>query len=435
MRASDHMPPATNRLPRRARLARWAAPLLGLLLLACGDATGILVEVTSSELSTPADFDILRFQVTSNAGTSLDQSYTVDSDWPHSLTIVPASSQDDEVTITISGIRAGSPATMVIRRVIRARFERGTTRRLEVVLSRDCIGVMCAPGVDCRAGTCMDVTPPDAGMRDSGTPDAGRDGGPIDGGVDGGPVDGGPIDGGPLDGGPIDGGPVDGGDGGPIDGGPVDGGPPDAGPPDGGPTIPVCNDTPAACMGVLVISEFAYAGASGSGDEFVEIYNRGSVTVNAGEMEVRYSATSGGTLLGRATLPMDTLIAPGAYYLVASSGFSGSGADPGGGWGSGFAGDRGAIHLRAGGVAIDLVGWRRSGEPDVPSSEGDPVVAVDLDAGQSFERKANSSSDVTSMTSGADANAGNGFDSGDNLSDFVLRTLRDPQNASSGTEP
>jgi hypothetical protein len=37
-------------------------------------------------------------------------------------------------------------------------------------------------------------------------------------------------------------------------------------------------------------------------------------------------------------------------------------------------------------------------------------------------------------TGGADALKGNGYDSGNNANDFVQRTTRDPQNASSATE-
>ena len=40
-----------------------------------------------------------------------------------------------------------------------------------------------------------------------------------------------------------------------------------------------------------------------------------------------------------------------------------------------------------------------------------------------------------SALGGADASAGNNFDSDDNGSDFVIRATRDPQNRNSATEP
>ena len=403
-------------------MRRFLGPLSALLLLACGDATGLLVEVSSPDLSIPADIDVLRFQATSEGG-SIDRSYPLEGGWPHSLTLAPASDADQNVVITVSGLRGGAIA---IRRVVQARFERGVTRRVEIVLTRDCVAVMCGPGVDCQAGRCT-TTPPlqDAGV-DAGMP---FDGGPLpDSGPmpDAGPLpDGGGMDAGVLvDAGMTDAGMME------LDGG-VDAFVPAV---DAGPASVTCTDGGNPCAGILVISELATEGTGGPGDEFVEIYNAGSMAVDASDVEMEYSARVGLSFGNRATLPTGTIIPPGGYYLLGSGGFSGT-SDAGGGWGSGFSAGRGAVRISANSLSIDAVGWRETGSEDV-QSEGTAFLSADLGGGGSYERKASSSSTATTMApGGSDATAGNGEDTNDNSADFVLRAARGPQGSSSPTEP
>ena len=54
--------------------------------------------------------------------------------------------------------------------------------------------------------------------------------------------------------------------------------------------------------------------------------------------------------------------------------------------------------------------------------------------GKSFERKANSSSNLESMES-TDKLKGNGYDTNNNFNDFVFRNISDPQNSLSELEP
>ncbi len=80
--------------------------------------------------------------------------------------------------------------------------------------------------------------------------------------------------------------------------------------------------------------------------------------------------------------------------------------------------------------ALDLVGW---GVPQL--FEGTPITLLHA-AEESLERKANISSTRSTMAAGGpDEMAGNGFDSGDNSNDFLVRFVAQPQNAASPAEP
>lgn len=78
---------------------------------------------------------------------------------------------------------------------------------------------------------------------------------------------------------------------------------------------------------------------------------------------------------------------------------------------------------------VDKLGWGSEALSAETSVAGNP-----LDGG-SLERKANYSSTAESMSGGTDKYLGNGWDSDNNSADFVLRTVSDPQNASSPVEP
>lgn len=167
-------------------MRNWLALAL-LTLSGCSDATALLLEVSGPGLEVPGDVDTLRFVARSDSGTMFDQAYPLRS-LPQSLTILPASDADRDVTITIEGTSAG---VLVIRRVVRATFEPGSTVRVPILLGADCLGVICPDGVDCNAGRCEQATG-DAGPGDDGGLDAGpppdEDAGP---GMDAGGTDGG----------------------------------------------------------------------------------------------------------------------------------------------------------------------------------------------------------------------------------------------------
>lgn len=190
--------------------------LLSSLLAGCADQTSLMVEVTSSDLVVPDDVDELRFEVRSATGRSIDRRFSISGAWPHSLAVLPASSSDGAVVLTVTGLSGGAP---VVRRVLETAFVSGLERRVEVRLERACLGVQCGEGVDCVAGVCgggVSDGGVDAGVRDGGVdasteiPDGGLDGGSDDAGSrDGGATDhdagldgGGDVDGGSADGGP-----------------------------------------------------------------------------------------------------------------------------------------------------------------------------------------------------------------------------------------
>ena len=395
--------------------------LLASLLAGCADQTSLMVEVTSSDLVVPDDVDELRFEVRSATGRSIDRRFSISGAWPHSLAVLPASSSDGAVVLTVTGLSGGAP---VVRRVLETAFVSGLERRVEVRLERACLGVQCGEGVDCVAGVCG-----------GGVSDGGVDGGMEirDGGVDGGASDAGTDDAGAADGGRSDGGAMDGGsiDGGSIDGGHDGGRADDAGSTDGGGDTPLpC--TSAACP--IRISELATRGPASALDEFVELYNPSSSAYSLDGVELYY-ASSSGVASRRLPLTSAAIIAPRGFFLLAAEDFAGPTPDLSERWTQGFADAGGSVELRAGGERVDLIGW---GTATV--AEGSPITpAISSSAGTagaSYERKARASSTAASMASGgADATAGNGHDSGDNASDVVIRTTRQPQNGSSPAEP
>lgn len=382
-----------------------AAILIASLLVGCADKTALLIEVTSSDILVPDDVDTLRFEVRASTGQMLDRTFPLRGAWPHSLTVLPATTtQSTDVQVTVTGLFDG---TARVRRIVNARFEAGQTRRVAVVLTRDCLDIDCPAGVNCAAGECTDVVVSDGGV------DAGLDGG-------GPEVDAGPIDGG-TDGGPP---PMDAG----RDGGPA---PRDAGPPprDAGSVQP-CSS--ASCAGLVVLSELTTRGPAGAGDEFVEIYNRSSDPVDIGGVEVFYYSSTG-TAARRALIPPSTIIVAHGYFSLSSSTYAGPATDMPSAWTTGLADDC-SIELRAGGARIDLVGV---GSATVVETAPFPGLTMgQLAAGGSYERKAQASSTSASMApGGADELAGNGHDTGDNTMDLVARTTRQPQSRASAAEP
>src|SRR5512138_892527 len=74
----------------------------------------------------------------------------------------------------------------------------------------------------------------------------------------------------------------------------------------------------------IVISEFRTRGPNGGNDEFIELYNLSSSTVNVENWTISYSS-SGGTSSDRYTFPAGSSLTPGQYFLLANSdGYSGS---------------------------------------------------------------------------------------------------------------
>ena len=76
----------------------------------------------------------------------------------------------------------------------------------------------------------------------------------------------------------------------------------------------------------VVINEFRARGPNGGNDEFIELFNPTSGSVDISGWKVRGSNVSG-TIGDRLTLPPNTTLGPGCYYLAtnaAASGYSGT---------------------------------------------------------------------------------------------------------------
>ena len=308
-----------------SRRAQLSVLIASLTLFACADKTAIFIEVRSDDLSVPADVDTLRFIVTSNTATMVDRTYTLDGAWPHSLTVVPASALDREVTVDVIAFSAN---TFVARRVVHSGFVPGQTVRLGVLFSRACVGVICPEGIDCVGGVCMEPPPQDSGMPDTGTGDSG------------------PRDSGPRDSGPRDTGVPDSN----LDTGPLDTGMPDTGPRDTGtPDAGAIRCDGSSCIGLIVLSEFRTRGPGSAGDEFVEIYNRSSTEVDVSGLQLRYQSASGATPPStRATVGAGVIMPAGSYLLFANTAYGGT-PDVADRWTTGFADPGGTLLLRAGG--------------------------------------------------------------------------------------
>jgi len=179
--------------------------------------------------------------------------------------------------------------------------------------------------------------------------------------------------------------------------------------------------------------------------------------VPIGGWRLQYRSATGATYSSTfATIPSGKAIQSHGYYLVVSGGdagyLGGAGADQvcttgagaptpmglaaaGGHVRLGLPGLGSALNLPDGGrdpLVADVLGWGTAAGP-----EGSPAPVANWANNNmgSLERKANASSTVSTMESGADVTRGNNHDSNDNSADFVQRNNRDPQNSASATEP
>lgn len=358
------------------------AALLVSLLAACADQTGVLVQITSSDIAVPSEIDGLHIRARTPDGLMLDQTFPIRSSWPQSLLIRPTAGEalgelQVEVTGTIGGV-------FVVQRAVMSAFMPGQVRHLDVELSRACRSLMCGEYNDCVAGVCQGVTMPDAGP----TPhDGGTDAAIFDVGTDAG-----------------------------MDGG-SDGGPDAAGPCAG-----------ATCVGRVVISELS----TYMSNEFVELYNRGSFPADLSGCVIEYAQAA--TFATRGTIAAGTTMPAHGFLLLTNFGYTGTPAPDQQLWTTGFADANAAVRLACSGTTIDLLGYGTG----ALQHEGTPVPAIDASnlATGSYERRAAADSNQASMSAGGrDVTAGNGYDSGDNASDFITRSMRDPQSSMSPHEP
>ena len=167
----------------------------------------------------------------------------------------------------------------------------------------------------------------------------------------------------------------------------------------------------------VVISEFRTRGPNGANDEFIELYNLSSSSVNISGWQVKGSNASG-TVTTRATINSGIILNPGCYYLLTNPNSSGgpySGSVPGNQtFSPGITDDGGIALTTAGGTIVDQVGMSNGSA----FKEGTTLAPITTSSNRSYERKPGGAS-------------GSGQDTDNNANDFQTNIPSDPQNASS----
>lgn len=182
-----------------------------------------------------------------------------------------------------------------------------------------------------------------------------------------------------------------------------------------------------AAVNHVVISEIQVGGGV-SNDEFVELYNPTENPISLTNWRLQRKSETGSTTQNLVA-SMSGTISPHAFFLVGHPSYDGV-VEPD----EVYSASSSAITINslvtlysdAGTTVVDKVGLGTA-----LNGEGTPITNP-LDNG-SVERKASSISDLTSMLT-TEATAGNAEDTDNNSSDFVVRTVSDPQNSQSAAE-
>lgn len=170
--------------------------------------------------------------------------------------------------------------------------------------------------------------------------------------------------------------------------------------------------------GHLVVSELMTGGASAS-DEFIELYNPTAAELPLEGLEVVYVTASGATVTRKSSWAAGAPGIPaGAHLLIANgAGIYAGLADVA--YANGLAATGGSVALRVidAATAIDAVGWGNAASTWL---EAQPAPAPP--AGSSLERLPGGS-------------VGSSQDTDDNLIDFIIQSIPDPQNSGSPPIP
>lgn len=164
----------------------------------------------------------------------------------------------------------------------------------------------------------------------------------------------------------------------------------------------------------LVVSEVMTGGISAS-DEFIELYNPTTSTQPLEGLEVVYVTSTGATVTRKAAWATGAGGVPaGAHLLIANSGGSFAGlADVTYAGGLAAAGGSVAVRVQGATSAVDAVGWGTAASTWLEARPAPPPAA-----GSSLER----------LPGGM---AGSSQDTDDNLLDFAMQAIPDPQNSGS----
>lgn len=182
----------------------------------------------------------------------------------------------------------------------------------------------------------------------------------------------------------------------------------------------------------IVISEIQISGAS-AGDEFIELYNSTSTAVDITGWRLRRETSTGGDGGNLVASLSGNIPAHGFFLITPQDKYTGSvsadqtysvSSNP-------VAADNTILLYSDSGVTlVDKVGV------GLGASTAEIAGTATPSAGQSVERKANSSSTSESMRAGGDDEfEGNSEDTDNNSEDFILREVSQPQNSQSNIEP
>lgn len=187
-----------------------------------------------------------------------------------------------------------------------------------------------------------------------------------------------------------------------------------------------------------VIGEVQIDGGEGNDNDndFIELYNPTSTEfpLNGYRLIMRTSSSVNDTNIY--TFGISDTIPANGFYLWAHDSLNNhyassinadvSSADT--------LGANNSVALRYGdldtGTLVDALSWNSGASSLKENTEFSPNPGIY----ESMERKANPTSTVLSMMTGSDFDRGNGLDTDNNSTDFILRTTSNPQNSISGTE-
>jgi hypothetical protein len=184
--------------------------------------------------------------------------------------------------------------------------------------------------------------------------------------------------------------------------------------------------------GHLVISEVQVAGNGvGNADqEFIELYNPTESSIPLANLKLKKKTAAGAESTLVASL--SGTVAPRHYFLIANPAYTTISIAPDmvySASSSSIAIDNTILLYAADSSVIDKVGFGSA-------TDREASAAANPAAGQSIERKALATSTAATMAvGGSDEAKGNGEDSNNNSTDFVIRAVPQPQNSSSTPEP
>jgi hypothetical protein len=178
----------------------------------------------------------------------------------------------------------------------------------------------------------------------------------------------------------------------------------------------------------VVISEIQIIGANANQD-FIELYNPTDAALDISGWKLRVRNSSGNESSINVFDSGESIPAHGFFLWANSqSDYDDSiGADTSST--ANISENNSIALLTPANAIVDQVAWGNSTSPFVESA----AIGESADNNESYERKALSTSTTSTMI-GADAAKGNGFDGGDNATDFTLRAAAQPQNSLSAPE-